>query len=49
MIVKTIQGLMSTVTSSLENLPNEPLRRMALDGIGIFEAGVLYKLQEEYE
>lgn len=49
MMIKTIQGLAHVITNNLEKLPDEPLRRMALDDIGIFEAGVLYKLQEEYE
>ncbi len=48
-IVKTIQQRMHVITKELESLPDSPLRRMALDDIGIFEAGILYKLQEEYE
>ncbi len=48
MIIKTIQNLMHVITNNLEKLPDEPLRRMALDDIGVFEAGLLYKLQEEY-
>lgn len=49
MIVKTIQQRMHVITKELESLPDSPNRTMALDDIGIFEAGVLYKLQEEYE
>ena len=48
MLIKTIQNLMHVITNNLEKLPDEPLRRMALDDIGVFEAGLLYKLQEEY-
>lgn len=49
LIVKTIQQRIHVITNELEKLPNSPSRTMALDDIGIFEAGVLYKLQEEYE
>lgn len=49
LIVKTIQQRMHVITNELESLPDSPNRRMALDDIGIFEAGVLYKLQEDYE
>ena len=49
MIVKTIQGFTHLITNSLEKLPDGTLRREALDDIGIFESGVLYKLQEEYD
>ncbi|KKN03375.1 hypothetical protein LCGC14_1108230 [marine sediment metagenome] len=49
LIVKTIQGLMATVVNGLEKLPDNPLKRIALDDIGIFESGVLYKLQKEFE
>ncbi len=49
LIVKTIQQRMHVITNELESLPCSTLKDMALDDIGIFESGVLYKLQQEYE
>lgn len=60
-IVKTIQQRMHVITNELNQLkenitdqePGDSVRKtrvlQALDDVGIFEAGVLYKLQQEYE
>ena len=49
MIIKTIQGLTACILNSITKLPESVLKDQAYDDMNIFETGILFKLQKEYE
>ena len=49
MLVKTIQGLTTAILNDISKLPESVLKDQAYDDMNIFETGILFKLQKEYE
>ena len=49
MLVKTIQGLTTAILHDISKLPESTLKDQAYDDMNIFETGVLFRLQKEYE
>ena len=49
MLVKTIQGLTTAILHEISKLPESELKDQAYDDMNIFETGILFRLQKEYE
>ena len=49
MLVKTIQGLTTAILNDISKLPESVLKDQAYDDMNIFETGILFRLQKEYE
>ena len=49
MLIKTIQGLTTAILNDISKLPESVLKDQAYDDMNIFETGILFRLQKEYE
>ena len=49
MLIQTMQGLTTCILNSITKLPESVLKDQAYDDMNIFETGILFKLQKEYE
>ena len=49
MIIKAIQGLTTAILNDISKLPESVLKDQAYDDMNIFETGILFRLQKEYE
>ena len=49
MLIQTIQNLATCILNSISKLPKSTLKDQAYDDMNIFETGILFKLQKEYE
>ena len=49
MLIKTIQGLTTAILHDISKLPESVLKDQAYDDMNIFETGILFRLQKEYE
>ena len=49
MLIQTMQGLTTCILNSITKLPESELKDQAYDDMNIFETGILFRLQKEYE
>ena len=49
MLIQTMKGLTTCILNSITKLPASELKDQAYDDMNIFETGILFRLQKEYE